>query len=146
MNNNNVCINIPLLIEVLIQFNLYHTLIVVFITIIVFIFVKVYLNNKLFIIILIRFVLSIIILLNRGNSFILLLFGWDLLGLTRLILVLYYNSIHVNRRAFNIIIINSISDTLFLIIIIVYSLSNVKQNYSSIIIIATIVGISKSAI
>ena len=129
MNNNNVNINVPLLIEISIHLSINYTVIVMFITIIVFIFVKVYLNDKLFIVILIRFVLRIIILLNRGNSFIVILFGWDLLGLMSLLLVLYYNSSHVNRRAFYIMLVNSISDAIFVIIIILYSLTNYNQNY-----------------
>ena len=84
-------LDIPLLIEIYINYNLYYTIIVIIILIIVYIYVKVYLNQKEFINILIRFVISILIILNRGNSFMLIILGWDLLGLTRLLLVLYYS-------------------------------------------------------
>jgi len=119
---------------------------VLFITLIVFIYVKIYLNQKLFINILIRFIVRIIIILNRGNSLILILFGWDLLGLTRLLLVLYYNSIQVNRRAYYIILINSLSDSIFIIIIILYNIVNTTQYYRLLLLTITLVAITKTAI
>ena len=126
----------------MLKYNLHYTTIVVFIRLLVIVFVKVYLNQKLFISILWRFVWRIIILLNSGNSFIILILGWDLLGLTSLLLVLYYNSTHVNNRAFHIMVVNSISDRIFIIIILLYSHNNIKL----IIFIVIIIRITKSAI
>lgn len=75
MNSKRALTSIPLEIEVYINYNIQYTRIVLFITLIVIVFVKVYLDHKSFITILISFTISIIILLNRGKSFILLIFG-----------------------------------------------------------------------
>ena len=106
-------------------------------------YVKVYLNHQLFIRILGGFVIRIILLLNRGNSFIIAILGWDLLGLTRLLLVLYYRSSHVNRSAFYIIVVNSLSDSFFIIIVLVYRIS---RKWNIIYLLITGVGIRKSSI
>ena len=92
------------------------------------------------------FVCRIIIILNSGNSFIIIILGWDLLGLTRLILVLYYNSTHINSRAFYIMLVNSFSDSIFIIIILIYSTINKLQTYRLLILIIIIISITKSAI
>jgi len=106
----------------------------------------VYLDQKTFISILRIFVCRIIILLNSGNSFIIIILGWDILGLTRLLLVLFYNSTYVNSRAFYIILVNSFSDRVFIIIILIYSTSRKLQTFRLLILIITIISITKSAI
>jgi len=119
---------------------------VIFISIIVIIFVKVYLNQKIFINILWGFVGRIMIILNSGNSFIMIILGWDLLGLTRLLLVLYYNSKEVNTRAFSIMLVNSLSDRIFIVIIMMYVTTNTLQSFRVLILTIIVVSITKSAI
>jgi len=112
----------------------------------VLIYIKVYLDQKKFIYILIIFIIRIIILLNRGKSFVLILFGWDLLGLTRLLLVLYYKSLHVNISAFYITLVNSLSDSIIIILIILYTLLREAQYINFVIYLVSITSIRKSAI
>jgi len=69
-----------------------------------------------------------------------------MLGLTRLILVLFYDSIHVNRRAFYIILVNSLSDGIFIIIILIYTTTNKLQTLRLLILIIILIRITKSAI
>jgi len=145
MNTVHTYLCLPIIIEMIINLNLYYRWIVLFIRLLVFIYVRVYLNHQLFIILLTRFVCRILLLLNRGKSFILAILGWDLLGLTSLLLVVYYDSVHVNTRAFNIMIVNSISDRIFVIIILLYRISRGITPVILILII-TVVGIRKSSI
>jgi len=136
----------PLIIELILGYNIQLTSLVIFISFIVIIFVKVYLNQKIFITILRSFVCRIVILLNSGKSFIIIILGWDLLGLTRLLLVLYYNSTHVNNRAFFIILVNSLSDGVFIILILIYNSIDKLQSFRFILLMITVLGITKSAI
>jgi len=135
-----------LIVELVYKYNLHYSTIVIFISIIVIIFVKVYLNQKIFINILWGFVGRIMIILNSGNSFIMIILGWDLLGLTRLLLVLYYNSKEVNTRAFSIMLVNSLSDRIFIVIIMMYVTTNTLQSFRVLILTIIVVSITKSAI
>lgn len=141
-----VHLQMPLIIEFILGYNIQLTSLVIFISFIVIVFVKVYLNQKIFITILISFVCRIVILLNSGKSFIIIILGWDLLGLTRLLLVLYYNSTHVNNRAFFIMLVNSLSDGIFIILILIYNSIDKLQSFRFILLMITVVGITKSAI
>ena len=139
-------LQMPLRIEFILSYNIQLSSLVIFVRLIVIIFVKVYLDQKIFITILRGFVCRIIILLNSGKSFTIIILGWDLLGLTRLLLVLYYNSLSVNKRAFFIILVNSFSDGKFIIMILIFYSIHKLQLFRYLLLIITLVGITKSAI
>jgi len=138
--------HVPIMIEISTNINLYYRWLVLLIRLLVLVFVKVYLDHKLFTTILLRFVVRIIILLNRGKSFILAMLGWDLLGLTSLLLVIFYSSVHVNKRAFYIIVVNSISDGIFIIIILLYRMRGKLHTLRLLLLVITAVRITKSSI
>ena len=70
-----VHLQMPLIIEFILRYNIQLTSLVIFISFIVLVFVKVYLNQKIFITILRSFVCRIVILLNSGKSFIIIILG-----------------------------------------------------------------------
>lgn len=96
-------------------------------------------EHKKFNLILIIFVLSIIILINRTNIFLLIL-GWDILGISSYILVIYYQNNSSSGRGSITLLRNRIGDIFILIsigLMIFYSLweFNINEYFSILLLI-----------
>lgn len=162
--NNNIIIFIKITLINLISFNISVDIIIdwistIFITIVILIsriiilFSIYYIpknDQKKFNILLIIFILSIILLIIRNNIFIILL-GWDGLGLSSYILVIFYQNYLTRARGSITFITNRIGDIIILISIRLIIINNNWNLYNNIelnkisILIFTIAACSKRA-
>lgn len=100
-------------------------------------------NHNKFILLLLIFVISIIILILRNNIFLILL-GWDILGITSYILVIFYQN-HSSRSSGSITLLtNRIGDIIFLLSIrtLIYILNweiNINEKFNFLILILILI-------
>jgi len=142
---NYINIRLPASIILISKTSSVYSYIVILIWLIVILFVYVYLPNHDFANLLTLFVVSILVILNSGESILIRMFGWDILGLTSLLLVLWYPRTSVNERAIHIILMNSFSDFLFICLLAIISSTSYILAIS-IVIVYTLLGMTKSAV
>lgn len=97
---------------------LYFTSVVIFLSLAIFSFTFFYINNDIplnrFILILFIFILSIVILNNRNSTWTLWL-GWEGLGISSYLLIIYYNNWKSNNSAITTLLLNRIGDFCLLV-------------------------------